>query len=236
MNPFNDPIYGELPDPPVDPRTVILCTPSHDRRCDTATINSCLNVLPHLARNPYYMIGMSDICLARNLMMHKVIEHSPYEWIVWVDSDIIFSVQDWMYLWDGDEELVTCPYAKKVLGLPATKYGLGFTRVHRSVFNKIKNLNDRDGAPVAGEFFMFGEMITSYHPSGIAEGARYHGEDRGFFLLASLANVSHRLENRTRLKHVGPFEFGYPDQIADAGKMITEEAAFKSETDDDGAN
>jgi hypothetical protein len=236
MNPFNDPIYNELPPPPVDPRGVIICTPSHDRRCDTGTVNSCLNVLPHLARNPFYFIGSSDICLARNMIAHKIHKHSPFEWLVWVDSDIIFSVEDWMYLWEGDEDIVTCPYAKKILGLDAAKYGLGFTRVHRSVFDKLDNLLDGDEKEVVQRFYMIGEMFSNFHPVGVTGDSRYHGEDKGFFLLASIANVAHRFEDRTRLKHVGPFEFGYPDQIADSGKAVTNESAFAGEAPDSGSN
>ena len=230
MNPFNDPIYGELPPPPVDPSGVIICTPSHDRRCDTGTINSCLNVLPHLGRNPYYFVGSSDPCLARNMIAHKIVEHSHFEWLVWVDSDIIFSVDDWMKLWEGTEDLVTSPYAKKFLGMEATKYGLGFTRVHRSVFDRIKNLQNDDGSEMAQRFYMIGEMFVNYHPVGVTGDSRYHGEDRGFFLLASLANVAHRLEDRTRLRHVGPFEFGYPDQIADSAKV---DIPLHGDSDDD---
>jgi hypothetical protein len=229
VNPFNDPIFDDLPPPPVDPRTVLIACPAHDRRCDCSTINSMLNVLPHIARNPFFLTGSSDICLARNMIAHKFVQHSPYNWIVWVDSDIIFSPSDWMKLWEGPEDIVTAPYAKKVLGEMPTLYGLGFTRVHRSAYELIRDFVRPDGTELADRFYMESELIVNYHPVGVTGDSRYHGEDRGFFLLAALADIPHRLETRTHLRHVGPFEYGYPDQIADTAKPITGMASFVPE-------
>jgi len=233
MTPFNDPIYSTLPDALVNPQEVLMAIPCHDRRCDCGTINSALNVLPHLARNPFFIIGNSDICLTRNIIAHKFMEHSPYEWLVMVDSDIIFSVDDWMYLWEGSEEIVTAPYARKIMGEQPVKFGLGFTRVHRSAFEKIKNQLDPHQMELAQRFYQLGEQMANYYPIGVTMGADYHGEDRGFFLLSKLSGCSLRLEERTRLKHVGSFEYGYPDQCQDRGIPITGAKTFAAE---DGAN
>jgi hypothetical protein len=156
---------------------------------------------------------MSDISLARNEIVHVFLQ-TGMQWLMWVDSDIVFQVDDWNLLWEGDEDIVTAEYARKIPGLKPAAYGLGFTRVHRSVFVAIEDLHNEDTVTeTAQRYYMGGAMKVNFHPCGASGDNRWLGEDRGFFTLAAMAGCTHRLETRTRLKHVGHIEFGYPNQM-----------------------
>jgi hypothetical protein len=159
----------------------------------------------------YFLAGYSDVALARNLIVTRFLS-SDFDWLMWVDSDIRFTLDDWHLLWEGDEALVTAPYARKIPGCSPSLYGLGFTRVHRSVYERIADLRKEDGSEYCGRFYLDGEMHLHCHPVGTTQDDRWLGEDRGFFMLAQLADVNHRLETRTQLRHAGYFEYGYPEQ------------------------
>ncbi len=191
---------------------VFLGVPSIDRRIDVHCMLGIMHCLQYIGATSF-MIGNSNISHVRNLMAHMFMEKSPCEWFQMVDSDIVFTRADWEILWEGNEDLVTAPYARKVIGEKPAEFGLGFTRVHRSVFEKIQKLTQDDGSEYAGRFMHKGELVTNYFPNG-PSGTRWLAEDHGFFTLARMADVTYRLEKRTRLHHVGYFEFGYPEQIA----------------------
>ena len=192
---------------------VLVGMPLHDRRLDVGTVQGLMTCTPFYER-PFFMVGMSDICLARNTIAHLFVEKATeYDWLMFIDSDICFSVEDWQLLWEGDDDVVTAPYARKMLGEQPAEFGLGFTRIHRSVFEKIKALNTEEGAEYAQRFIYKSEMHVNYFPNGGTHDHRYVGEDRGFFILASLTDIKPRVERRTKLRHVGPIEFSYPEQI-----------------------
>ena len=208
---------------------ILIGMPLHDRRIDVATLQGLMTCAPFYER-PFFMVGMSDICLARNTIAHLFVEKATsYDWLVFIDSDIGFSVEDWQLLWEGDEELVTASYARKIFGEPPAEFGLGFTRIHRSVFNKIKELKTDEGAEYAQRFIYKSEMHVNYFPNGGTHDHRYVGEDRGFFILASLTDVKPRVERRTKLRHIGPIEFGYPDQISPLTMLSLAEMVEKRE-------
>lgn len=199
--------------------------PSYDRRLDIGCVAGLFQCA-HLYSRPFFLVGMSNISLARNEIAHIFMEKLPqYEWFVMIDSDIVFTIRDWQLLWDGSEDVVCAEYAKKIVGQSPTQFGLGFCRVHRSVFEKIKALKREDGDNVGEEyaqrFYHKGEMMVNYFPNGANPQGRWLGEDHGFFMLAQLTDIKPRLETRTTLAHVGYFEFSYPNQIK-GYKMITE--------------
>ena len=85
--------------------------------------------------------------------------------------------------------------------------------MHRSVFERIKALTHEDGAERVNRFYHKGAMMVDYFPNGAIQSGRWIGEDQGFFMWCGLTESSIRMETRTHLKHVGRFEFGYPDQV-----------------------
>jgi len=196
----------------IDREKIIVIVPTLDGR-------PCIETMVSLVHTePFYhtcisLAGISNISLARNKIAHRFLALSQYEWLMMVDSDMVFSVDDWHLLWEGDEDIVTAEYSKKILGEPPAQFGLGFTRVHRSVFEKIDALNTENGVEFAQRFYLEGEMYVNYFPNMASSESRWVSEDHGFFVLASLSDVRPRVEKRTKLRHVGKLEYGYPDQI-----------------------
>jgi hypothetical protein len=208
--------------PPRD--KVLVCIPTLDRRIDVGLLGGLLQCL-HLFHHPYIWGGMSDIALARNHIAHKFVEHdTEFDWMMCIDSDIEFDISDWELLWEGDEDIVTAVYSKKVIGEPPAQFGLGFTRIHRSVFEKMKELKNPDGTEMVPRFYDKGQIHLGYYTTGPNSDARWVGEDKSFFFRASLTDATYRLETRTRLRHIGYFAYHYPEQIPDY-PMLTGDGA-----------
>jgi hypothetical protein len=185
--------------------------PSYDRRVDWETAAAIYRAINAYGGTTYCHMGISDIALARNLVTHQFMK-SSCDWFMMVDADIIFSDQDFEYLWTGDDEIVTAPYARKIPGASPANFGLGFTRVHRRVFEMINNLQRDDGSEWANRFYMDGEIYTNFYPNGVTGDSRWLGEDRAFFTLCAMTGIPYRMETRCRLRHVGLFMYGYPNQ------------------------
>jgi hypothetical protein len=192
--------------------TVLVAMPTYDWRIDCECVGGLLQCVPFYDR-PLFFKGMSDVALARNELAHVFMEKTRYEWLVMIDSDTTFTVHDWCLLMDGDDDVVCAEYARKIIGEAPVQYGLGFTRVRRRVFERIKDLLTEDGEERAQRFYHKGEMYVNYFPNGVTAEARVIREDVGFFTLVSLTETRTRIETRTRLGHVGPFKYGYPDQV-----------------------
>lgn len=166
-------------------------------------------------------LAISDVALARDMVVQRF-KKSHLEWLMMIDSDMIFTDYDFEMLWEGDEPIVIGPYARKIIGEAPHDFGLGFTRVHRSVFDKIDELQTETGAPVVQEFYLkygnqkLSEIYSHYFPNGVSGDSRYLSEDRAFFVLCAMTGLSYRIEKRCRLGHVGTFVYGYPDQSSGA--------------------
>ena len=186
--------------------------PMIDRRIDIGCVTGLFQV-QHYYEKPFFTIGISNISGARNKIAHIFMEHTEYEWFMMIDSDIVFNPQDWELLWEGDEDVVIAAYAKKIIGERPTDCGAGFARVHRSVFQRIKDMLKEDGSELAQRYYENGEMMINYFPTGPNMDALWLGEDYSFWSMCAMANVKPRFENRTRLRHVGYFEYGYPNQL-----------------------
>jgi hypothetical protein len=193
------------------PERIFFGIPSIDRRIDIDCVVSTFKKLHECGGEIFINGGVSDIALTRNIIAKRFLK-SNCDWLMMIDSDIIFSDEDWGFLWNGDEDIVTAPYARKIPGQAPANYGLGFTRAHRRVFTAIDQLETEQGSELASRFYMDGEMYVNYFPGGVTGDSRWLGEDRGFFTLCQIAGLNHRLETRTRLGHVGLFVYGYPTQ------------------------
>lgn len=201
---------------------ILVCIPAYDSRIDLSCITGLFQCMPMYHR-PFFFAGNSNVAMARNNIAHLFVEKlTSYDWIMMIDSDTGFTIDDWNILWEGDEHIVTAEYARKKIGEKPVKFGLGFTRVHRDVFEKMKALLNDDGSERLGRFYNEGQMMVDYFPTGSIDSGRWIGEDQGFFMWAALTDSSVRIETRTRLKHIGRFEYCYPDQI-EGFKMVDEE-------------
>lgn len=195
---------------------ILVAMPVHSYLIDAGCVTGLLSCAPFYAR-PFIFSGNSSIALARNEIAHVFVEKMPeHDWIQWIDADTRFTPADWQLLWEETDkkELIVCAeYARKFLGMPPVQFGLGFTRVHRSVYEKIRELKTEDGQDRVNRFYHKGEMMVDYHPNGATPQGRWIGEDQGFFMWAAACDIPTRLETRTKLGHAGTFCFGYPDQV-----------------------
>lgn len=169
----------------------------------------------------YNHCGESSVSTARDYVVHYFLTRTQCQWLVWIDSDICFSRQDWRYLMEqhGQEQAVCAEYLKKTqdLSLEVANFGLGFARVHRSVFEQLDALNREDGAPLLQRYraaVVLGESrgmeeFVEYHPIGVLPDGSRRNEDHGFWLLVRLAGISIRKETRTKLGHTGTFTWWY---------------------------
>ena len=89
--------------------------PMMDRRIDIGCVTGLFQVQGYYEK-PFFAIGISNISGARNKIAHIFMEHTEYEWFMMIDSDIVFTPNDWELLWEGDEDVVIAAYAKKIIG------------------------------------------------------------------------------------------------------------------------
>jgi hypothetical protein len=162
--------------------------------------------------------GGSPVQIPRMLLAAQFLAGSC-EWCVWLDDDIGFTIGDWDTLWEetSEHELAVCAeYLKKVEGrhYPAT-WGLGFARVHRSVFAKMRELEHPGGGVMVTHGEFFGVPISDYFPTGMfpPPKASWCPEDHGFWTLVHRTAVPVRLERRTRLIHTGTSHFQYEPSL-----------------------
>lgn len=107
--------------------------------------------------------------------------------------------------------IVTAEYARKSEGAPPARLGLGFARIHRSVFAALNALNLESGEARVDSFQYEGQQVFDYFLCGCSE-HRWLGEDTGFFSLCRLADIHPRVEQRCQLVHVGKKEWPYSAQ------------------------
>lgn len=107
------------------------------------------------------------------------------------------------------ELLVTAEYARKTATKEPVRFGLGFARIHKSVFKKLDDLTDDSGKELVDQFFHQGRLVREYFPMTTLGDGRRVGEDGGFWTLCRLAGLTPRVERRTRLVHWGRYAYHY---------------------------
>jgi hypothetical protein len=220
----------------IDPKTVLIATPAYDfKHVSGYSGGLAACAWSHLFGQMAFEDGCADIRMARSLLTYKFLDRSSYEWLVWIDADIAFGERDFRILMDyepskaydrvppkepqlepsrtagGDDLIVSAEYARKVAGEPQqVRFGLGFSRIHRSVLLAILELKDGDGNPRVG-FFDWKDLIQvpDLYPTGPGFNRLYFTEDHGFFHLCKLAGFTPRVERRTRLFHWGANQWPY---------------------------
>jgi hypothetical protein len=190
---------------------IFFGVPTIDGRIDVNCVIGIFRCIQRVGGQSYFHRGISDIALARNIIVHKFLK-SECDMLMMIDSDIIFSEQDFDYLMESKESIATAPYARKIPGMAPALFGLGFTLVHRSVFQAIDDLTGDSGQEIAAKFYLDGEIHTNYFPVGVTGDSRWLGEDRAFFTLCAMTGIKYTMETRCRLQHVGSFNYGYPNQ------------------------
>jgi hypothetical protein len=178
----------------------------------------------------YDHCGESSVSTARDYVAHYFLTRTTCEWLVWIDADICFTRHDWRLLMEqqGDELAVCAEYLKKNqdLSIEVANFGLGFARVHRSVYEALDRLDREDGEPrllryrsgIVREGERTIEEFTEYHPIGVLPDGSRRNEDHGFWLLVNLAGIKIRKETRTKLGHTGPFTWVYDIEKIEAAR------------------
>jgi hypothetical protein len=205
----------------VDPRDVCLAIPCKTGLLDVLCVAGLCNVIGtgRCANQPLIQFGGSNIQSVRNLIAHEFMERTQSDWLVMVDDDIGFRVSDWDYLFDDQAgELAVCAdYLQKIPGeLTPARFGLGFARVHRRVFERIQELQTSDGSPWARQGIFAGRLLWDYFPQGVTSSGELRQEDHAFWELVRLTGVGVRVEQRTRLAHSGRYTWHYDAAALDA--------------------
>lgn len=203
------------------PGKIMLGLPCGNFTTDTEVQMSQIAVLAAsgAAVQPYWLNGNSNIAQARNLVAHYFIHNAPdFDTLVFWDSDIVASVQDFAFLMEGEEQIVIAPYSRKEFGREPVGFGMGFCRIHRSVFEDLNAWVDENGEEVLGRYYQSEvpphPIATHFFYTGTSPEARWYGEDTGFWHFCARRGFTQRLEHRTCLGHIGRHKYGYPDQIA----------------------
>lgn len=193
-----------------------VCMPTGDYRIDSLCVRGLMECIP-LFGAFIEQPGCSHVSLARNKILRQFMA-SPFEWCVMIDSDIGFTVQDfqWLMQFDGIAQLsaarkgevnrgfvakptdyaANAVYARKDDSGEVIHNGLGFARVHRSVFTVL-------GETLCMRSQSHGLDMVDYFPSGSFPNGAWMGEDAAFWMLCREIGVIPRRETRTSLRHAG---------------------------------
>lgn len=227
----------------IDPRSVFVGIPCYSGSM-VAELCGVLIATSRMYGRVSIKQSVSHISLARNMIAEQF-KQSGLEWLLTIDDDIAPRPEDMELILgtapvDYFHEVgegptrVSCPLLEqgsRVMGsadaivcaeysykddlLRPVHLGLGFTRIHRSVFEALDNLKHTDdGSPRLWQFTHEGKLLVDYYPSGpltamLVPGAPWTGEDHGFFMVCKLAGIVPRIETRTRLHHIGRKAYPY---------------------------
>lgn len=198
------------------PENILLAMPSYDGRIWTQTMLAVIQVLAASEGKvqPFFQVADSNIAHCRSMIAHYFKTRTQCDTLFCLDTDIVFTPTDFAYMLEGDEQIVIAPYARKIMGMRPTGFGMGFVRIHRSVFEMLDALTDEEGKEALARFYVEGQGIaTHYYQTGPSSDAVWMGEDTAFWHLCRFAGVTIRLEKRTRLGHVGQYVYECPNQV-----------------------
>lgn len=210
----------------IDARNIVLAMPCKDGRNDVMATRGLCNVIGtgRLANQPLLNFGGSNVGAVRNTIAHEFRERTKAEWLVMLDDDIGFTVEDWDFLFEGPELAVCAEYLQKLDGVKVpARFGCGFCRIHRSVFERMIALTDSQGVPWLRQGIYAGRLMWDFFPQGINNAGEYRQEDHGFWTLVHLTGVSVRVETRTHLQHSGRSTWVY--DAAELQRQVDESGA-----------
>lgn len=228
----------------IDPRTVMLAVPTYDYKVPAEAAGMWISCAGRFFHGLSLKGGISSVALARNLIAEQFLQSSytwlvfQDADIVASPDDFRLLMEPMETAHDASISTVLCrqidpaqpmgqspyedladiivsaEYSYKDDSLRPCRGGLGFTRIHRSVFEKIRELKHEDGTPRTYQCMYGGRLMCDYFPQGpfisqMIPNGEWKGEDVGFFTLASLAGIVPRWETRTRLWHVGTKAYPY---------------------------
>ncbi len=227
----------------IDPLKVLVCTVAPDGRVETGyTWGMVAASACHMFGNVLFTdgrqaVGIPDARLLRNLSADIFLK-SKCDWMLSIDPDICFSANDVRTLMDyppadekgtpyveentsnttvnsdGEALIVCAEYSRKTEALDACRFGLGFCRIHRSVFEKLMAADADDGTPRVGQFLSKIGLIYDFFPNGPGLDNTWFTEAAGFFHVCRLCGITPRIETGCRLANMGSKAYPYPAYLA----------------------
>jgi hypothetical protein len=199
------------------PQKIMLGLPCGDHRMYAEMVMSLIGVLAGSGGliQPFWHNGDSNVCHARNEIAHHFLTATDCDTLFFWDVDIVATMQEFLYVLDGPEQVVIAPYARKEMGREPVGFGMGFCRIHRSVFDTLNEWTNEDGSEALQRYYITGKGIaTHFFYTGSSPEARWYGEDTGFWHFCACNDITQRVERRTQLFHLGLHRYGYPNQLA----------------------
>lgn len=192
-----------------NPRKVMVAIPTHNGQIFAECAGGIAQcVAAQRFGNFYFHVQGSCINHIRN-QIAGIFLRSEFDTLVCIDADIGFTCQDFDFLMEGEEIIATAEYCRKMMEYSPVTFGMGFVRIHRSVFAKLDNLMDDEGKPLVGTYYEDGHIERDYFRTGASSDSKWMAEDFGFWSLVHLSGIKPKVEKRTTLKHWGMHAYVY---------------------------
>ena len=189
--------------------------------------DEALRILEAFGYQVWRQPGYSAIDQCRNKMVYNFLNHTDFKNILWIDGDIIFTIEDVQKLENSGHDIVGGTYPFK--GYPQmtfvptnkdkVKFGkegpqyvevealaTGFLFITRKT---IVDIIDRLGIPLCNTSFD-NPSYPLFTPD-VLSGDTYVGEDFGFCAKAKKCGYKLYLDTTIHLKHVGRYEYSWSD-------------------------
>jgi len=215
--------------------SLMIAMPCYGGNVSDKTVISLFNLGKLLNRNNIdngllVMANQSLITQARTKIANFFLNNTEYEYLLFLDADVGFKPDDVLKLLSHKKDIVGGTYPMKSIPLrwPFTlsqpeqrdgdlikieNNGIGFTLIHRSVFQKIieKYGKEIKFFPVnndVNQSLTEKEYNNSYHFFGeIKIDDYYFSEDKSFFYLTKQCGIENWLDVSINLSHVGSHVF-----------------------------
>jgi hypothetical protein len=215
--------------------SVLICVPCYGGNVSDKTLTSIFNLGKTLVRNNINhglltTANESLISKGRSKMANFFINNTDYEYLFFLDADVGFNADDVLKLLNHQKELVCGAYPMKTIPLKwnftlsepikkegslvaIEKIGIGFSLIHRSVFDKLtkkygEELKYFPKEESIGHQITEKEMFNSYHFfSELKEDNVYLPEDLSFFTRVKKCGVQAWMDVSINLCHVGSHVF-----------------------------
>ncbi len=215
--------------------SLLICIPCYGGNVSDKTLSSVFNLGKTLVRNNIdhgllTTANESLISKGRSKMANFFINNTDYEYLFFLDADVGFDSNDVLKLLDHKKQLVCGAYPMKTVPLkwnftlsePLKKernlvaierIGIGFSLIHRSVFDKLtkkygEELKYLPKEESLGHETTEKEMKNSYHFfSELKEDNVYLPEDLSFFTRVKNCGIQTWMDVSINLCHVGSHVF-----------------------------
>lgn len=215
--------------------SVLICVPCYGGLVSDKTTNSLFNLAKKLVRNNIdhgllTLANESLISKGRSKIANFFLNNTNYEYLFFLDADVGFNDDDFIKLLSHKKEIVSGAYPMKTIPLKwnftletpekregnliaIQKIGIGFTLIHRSVFEKIiKKFGDELKYFPAHENINYKmtekDFNNSYHFFHEYKLDNvYLPEDLSFFQRVKDCGVQPWLDVSINLSHVGSHVF-----------------------------